>query len=587
MRGRKGQWALCSALALGCGDAPAAREGSTPTLTLLHTADLHSRAWPFRSRISSFEAELGLGEALTLSEVGGLARLATLLKAERQRGPTLWLDSGDALEGAEVFHRFGGTVELELLSGLGLAAMALGNHELSLGDQALGDLFARSASFPVLAANLEATADSGLWGRLAPSAIVQIAGVRVGVVGVANPKSPPHLASLDNPWRLELALELAATVQAAVDDLASRVALVVVLSHLGLEEDHALVSATSGIDLVLGGHQHVLTAEPEWQDDCNRELQQQRGCSPRRVPIVHSGAYARWLSRLELQLVPDAAAPSTLELAFLSLRQLPVSASVAASPEVEQYLEERRPPAAPPLAFLREALGRRSALGGDSALGNLTVDALQAATGADVALMNSSGLRADLEAGPLLRSDLALAFPFDEPWRLAWLSGRVLRRGLERGALRSAQRSCESALQVAGLELRIHCQACLARQRACLEVARPGPQGSVSLADDAWLLVVLPAYLTLPGGDLDEVGTTGTEVAGSAEAFLAGRLGASPRGGGDVEPCARAFGAWSTLRCREAFGALACPLTPARARAVCRALPVAEGARDGRIAMLP
>jgi len=499
----------------------------------------------------------------------------------------LWLDSGDALEGAEVFHRFGGKLELELLSGLGLAAMALGNHELSLGDQPLGELFASAARFPVLAANLEPTADSGLWGRIVPSTVLQVAGVRVGVVGVANPKSPTNLASPDNPWRLELALELARAVQATVDDLASRVALVVVLSHLGLEEDHALVNGTTGIDLVLGGHQHVLTAEPEWQDDCNRELQQQRGCSPRRVPIVHSGAYARWLSRLELRLVPDAAAPSTFELADLTLSHLPVSASVAADPGVEQYLEERRPPPAPPLAFLREALGRRSALGGDSALGNLTVDALQVATAADVALMNSSGLRVDLQAGPLLRSDLALAFPFDEPWRLAWLSGRGLRRGLERAALRSAQRSCESALQVAGLELRVHCAACLARQRACLEIARPGPRGSAPLSDDAWLLVVLPEYVTLPGGDFDMVGTTGTEVAGSAEDFLVARLAALPPRGEDVEPCARSLRAWSTLRCREAFGALGCPLAPARARAVCRALPVAEGERDGRIAMLP
>src|SRR5213075_153816 len=101
MRGRSGLSVLCSALALGCADAPVAMEGSERALTLLLTADIHSRVWPFRSRISRFEADLGLGRALSLSEVGGVARLATLLGAERARGPTLWLDSGDALEGAE------------------------------------------------------------------------------------------------------------------------------------------------------------------------------------------------------------------------------------------------------------------------------------------------------------------------------------------------------------------------------------------------------------------------------------------------------------------------------------------------------
>ncbi|MES1184816.1 MAG: 5'-nucleotidase C-terminal domain-containing protein [Myxococcales bacterium] len=562
-------------------------EGSVRTLTLLHTADLHSRVWPFRSRISRFEAELGLGEASSLAEVGGLARLATLLAAERERGPTLWLDSGDALEGAEVFRRSGGHVELELLSALGLSAMALGNHELSLGGEDLAELLATSARFPVLAANLEPRPGSELDGRLAASALFDVAGLQVGVVGAANPNSPPNLASAGNPWRLALQSDLAAAVQAAVDDLTPRAELVVLLSHLGLDEDHALVASTTGIDLVLGGHQHVLTAEPEWQDDCSgAELREARGCSPRRVPIVHSGAYGRWLSRVELELTPDPSQMGAFEVANVALKHLPNTASVPPEPRVEQYLEQRRPPPQPPLAFLPAALHRRSALGGDSALGNLTVDAVQAATAADVVLVNSSGLRADLEAGPLLRSDLVLAFPFDEPWRLIWLSGRRLRRGLDRAAARSAQRGCESALQVAGLELQIHCAACAAEGDGCLEIERLGPRGGVALADDAWLLVALPAYVTLPGGDFADLGEGGAEVAEGAADLLARRLATGPSLG-ESSACARELRRWSTFRCEEAFGNVACPLSAEAARAVCRSLPVVEGGRDGRIQMWP
>jgi 5'-nucleotidase len=589
MRGRIRLVVLCSALALGCGAAPDAGEAAPAQLTLLHTADIHSRIWPFRSRISVFEAELGLGEALRLGEVGGLARLATLLRRERRRGPTLWLDSGDALEGAEVFHRFDGEVELELLSGLGLGALALGNHELSLSGAALAQRFASSASFPVLAANLRPAPGSALERWLLPSALLEVAGVRVGVVGVANPSSPPGLVSPENPWRLGLAPNPAVAVQAAVDEVASRAALIVVLSHLGLDSDRALVRHTTGIDLVLGGHQHILTPEPEWEEDCgSADLAEQRGCSPRRVPIVHSGAYAEWLSRIELRLVEDPANPATLEVAEVLLTQLPVAASVPGDPEVEHYLERRRPPARPPLGFLPDKLGRRSPLGGDSALGDLTTDAVRQALSADVALLNTSGLRADLEAGALLSSDLELEFPFDEPWRRVWLTGRTLRRGLESAARRSAARDCQTTLQVSGLRLRIHCAACADASEACVEIERPTPAGFSALDDDEWLALALPDYLTQPGSYFEALAGLGHEVAAAPGTAISGWLERSAKlPAPPLDACVDDLLRWPPTRCLEALGALQCPLLPAPARRLCATLPLLEGGRDGRVEMLP
>src|SRR5260221_6458779 len=332
MRGRWALGVLCGALGLGCAAVPVSEQAPEHALTLLHTSDIHSRVWPFRARISRFEAELGLGKAQALEEVGGIARLATLIEAEGRHGAALWLDSGDALEGAEVFHRYGGSLELELLSSLGLGAMALGNHELSLSAEELGELFAGSARFPVLAANLSARGDSALAGRWVSGTVLLAGAIRVGVVGPGNPESPDDLASVDNRWGLELAPDLASAVQAAVDDVAPRAALIVVLSHLGLEADRALVQGTTGIDLLLGGHQHILTTEPDWQKDCAPELEQRRGCSPRRVPIVHSGAYAQWLSRVELELVADGSRPGELELEKITLTHLPVAANVEPDP---------------------------------------------------------------------------------------------------------------------------------------------------------------------------------------------------------------------------------------------------------------
>src|SRR6188508_1704596 len=113
-------WLGCVALLLTACSAPGPVASSEPPtrLGLLHTADLHSRVWPFEQRLSAFDASLGLGRVGALAELGGFARLASMVRRERALGAELWLDSGDAVEGAPVFERFGGRVELELLGGL-------------------------------------------------------------------------------------------------------------------------------------------------------------------------------------------------------------------------------------------------------------------------------------------------------------------------------------------------------------------------------------------------------------------------------------------------------------------------------------
>lgn len=577
-------------LGLGCGQAEAEGLAAPPlpqALTLLHTADLHSRVWPFRARISRFEAGLGLGREGALVEVGGFARLASALERERGAEDALWLDSGDALEGAAVFQRFGGLVELELLSALGLSAMALGNHELSLSAAELASLFSAPARPRLLAANLEPRSGSSLAGVLRSSVVVPSQGVELAVIGVANPESPPDVTRADNAWDLERASDVAAAVQAAMAELPARAQLTIVLSHLGLDRDRELVRGTSGIDLVLGGHQHLVTTEPEEERDCQDEaLQAALGCQPRAVPIVHSGAYGKLLSRLELGLVAAPNRPGKLAIARLSLRQVPLGESEPESPAVRERLRAYEPPPEAPWAFARERLARRSALGGDSALGNLAADAQRATAAADVVVLNSSGLRADLEAGVVLASDVSLALPFEEPWIAARLPLAELRRDLLLAARRSAARDCVSSLQVSGLRLRIDCSACRRGAPACLELALVGAADQ-PLSEQTELLVAVPSYMTQAGSDFESVlGFAPTQLALSwpdAMRAYAARLETTAAG----SSCVGALETLSPARCREAFGADACPLAPKQAEAVCRLLPQLSGARDDRIIMLP
>ena len=44
--------------------------------------------------------------------------------------------------------------------------------------------------------------------------------------------------------------------------------MIVVLSHLGIDVDEQMIQQTSGIDLVLGGHNHIVLQPPKQLLDC-------------------------------------------------------------------------------------------------------------------------------------------------------------------------------------------------------------------------------------------------------------------------------------------------------------------------------
>src|SRR5271155_5757275 len=54
-------------------------------LTLLHTADIHSRLLPYNLLITQVDGNLGLGTIGDTANVGGAARMGYVLKRERAR----------------------------------------------------------------------------------------------------------------------------------------------------------------------------------------------------------------------------------------------------------------------------------------------------------------------------------------------------------------------------------------------------------------------------------------------------------------------------------------------------------------------
>lgn len=229
---------------------PAAQENPF-RLTIVHVNDTHGH-------LAATPLSLTLGGQKTYVTLGSYARLASKVEAVRQsRPPVLLLHAGDAFQGTLYFTTYQGLADAELMNRMRFDAMALGNHEFDLGPAVLAR-FLETVEFPVLAANIDAEKNAALRGKFKPYTVLEIAGHKVGLIGLTTPETP----LLSKPGPGVRFLDPVPSAAAAVKALTAKGAReIVVLSHLGYEQDLKLAAAVEGIDVIVGGHSHTLLGE--------------------------------------------------------------------------------------------------------------------------------------------------------------------------------------------------------------------------------------------------------------------------------------------------------------------------------------
>ncbi|MBI3927236.1 MAG: hypothetical protein HY319_16990 [Armatimonadetes bacterium] len=163
----------------------------------------------------------------------GLARLATVIKQERERHPGLVLmDTGNFSAGDPVTERFRGRPVAEVMQKLGFEAVLAGKDEVRWGLRGLAEL-EQAAGCPVLAAN---------WAGSRGCTVLDKGGLKVRVVGMAWPEPPAGCESISPEDALRKALE-----GSEGDEV------VIVLSQLGFAQDRSLAMLDDRIHVILEG----------------------------------------------------------------------------------------------------------------------------------------------------------------------------------------------------------------------------------------------------------------------------------------------------------------------------------------------
>lgn len=436
-------WHRTAALALAASGV-ATGAAADFTLTILHTNDFHDRWEP----VNAFDSACTADQAAAGECFGGIARLVTAVAAARERagGPVILLDAGDQFQGSLFYTQYKGAVAAEFMPRLGYDAMAVGNHEFDDGPAVLAE-FIDAVGIPVLSANIDASREPALEGKIARSTVLEIGGERIGIVGLTTTDTPEIAAPGPNVNFLPYD-----AAQQEIDRLTEEgVNKIILLSHVGFEEDQALAETLTGVDVIVGGHSHTLlsnTAEgaagpyPTVVND---------------VPIVHARSYGTYLGELTVTFDDEGNLLSAVGDPILLDASVPEDeATLARVAELAIPLEEIR---ARVVAEAADAIDgeRASCRAMECEMGNLVAEAMLDRVrnqGISIAIANGGGLRASIDAGPVTMGEVLTVLPFQNTLSTFQVSGQTVIDALENGASQIEEGAGRFA-QVAGLRYTI------------------------------------------------------------------------------------------------------------------------------------
>jgi 5'-nucleotidase len=414
------------------------------TLSIIGTNDLH-----------------GALERLPLF-AGFIANLRAARAADG--GGVLLVDGGDMFQGTLESNLTEGADVVRAYNYMGYAAVAVGNHEFDYGpegpaviaatstDDPRGALKARAreAKFPFVVSNIMdvATGARIAWPNMPARTLVEVAGVKVGIIG-ASTESTPYTTMPANFVGLKMAPAAPAIAEQAAALRAQGAQVIVATMHIGSsckdvahpddastcdkrEELFKLIGdlPSGAVDVIVAGHTHA-------------------GMAHRisGIAVIESYSQGRAFGRVDLRISPDGHTTAVqIETPHLMCaldkdrNPVPVAACVPGDYEGKPVVPDPGVQKIVDAALERAGERRREKLGvnltrtvrkaylTESAEGNWFSDLMLAARpDAQVAVTNAGGLRADLPAGELTYGQLFEAMPFDNRFAIVEVSGADLR----------------------------------------------------------------------------------------------------------------------------------------------------------------
>lgn len=393
--------------ACNCGEQPGTDAGfdagEPVTLQIITISDWHGQLDP--------NTVLSDG-----GQIGGAALLSTYFQQERAANPnTLIVTAGDAYGASPALASFFDEVPaVRALTLMGVQFDTFGNHNFDRGLahlQQMIDLANDGGTYRYVSSNIPNIAGS-LSGVITPYQVVDVGGVKVGIVGITNDDA----ASLVFPGRLgNLQIQNSATAATAAADQARAAGakIVIALIHLGASQILPNDGGVAGpaIDFANAVNRFAVIVADHTDIRFSAELNG--------ALVVENFSKGREYARIQLTVVPGTGEILDRSVTFVTPASTP---AIQGDPAVNAML-------APYRAQLSARLDEKIAVATGSfprtgslertqevAIGNLIADALRQNYGTELALINGGGIRAPLPSSYVVNPDAGLnrtMAPFD------------------------------------------------------------------------------------------------------------------------------------------------------------------------------
>jgi len=380
-------------------------------IRILYLNDFHGFAEPYKP--------FGSDENL-----GGIAYLSAKLNSLRNERESLLISAGDMIQGNNWANLSQGESVIELMNAMKFDAMVLGNHEFDFGQDVLKKRISE-AKFPVLGANVE-----GL-DLLKPYVIKEIAGVKIGIIGVVTDDTPVTTHPGNVAGLAFISPE--DSVKKYIKELKVRSDIIVVLSHIGYSADRLLSEKVAGIDVIVGGHSHTKALSPTIIE---------------KTIVLQAWEHAKALGVLDITVADGRI--EKYEGHLEEIRPEPGKDDKNITAIVEKYQKKVD-------TVLNETVGEAEAdLDGENVrkketnLGDLIADIMRTTAHADIALINGGTIRTSIKKGELKVKHVYTVLPFDNYIVAVKLTGKQIREALEHG-LSAVEEGAGRFPQVSGL----------------------------------------------------------------------------------------------------------------------------------------